>query len=188
MKKRCPIFKPALEILSPAHKTNNCTRPMQSKKIILTGNMSVGKSSLFNRFINDQFDDRYITTIGVKVNKKDVDLLGGGTASLVVWDVAGEVTQDKVPSSYFLGAHGVILVFDVTRPVTYRHLASDLEHLRKLLPFAVIRVVGNKKDLLTDTELEDILRLAPVRPDLLTSAKTGESVEALFAALAAEIG
>lgn len=74
---------------------------MTSKKIILTGNFSVGKTSLFNRFINEQFDDKYITTIGVKVNKKTIEI-DGEEIALVLWDVAGEVSQDKVPTSYFL--------------------------------------------------------------------------------------
>jgi small GTP-binding protein len=128
---------------------------MLSKKIILTGNFSVGKTSLFNRFINNQFDDKYITTIGVKVNKKNIEL-DDQEISLVLWDVAGEVSQDKVPTSYFLGSHGIIYVFDLTRPTTWGNIANDLEYLANLLPFAVVRVVGNKRDLVTDEELAHI--------------------------------
>jgi small GTP-binding protein len=75
---------------------------MISKKVILTGSFGVGKTSLFNQFIFNQFSDKYLTTIGVKVNKKVINI-GGEDLSLLLWDIAGEVSQDKVPTSYFLG-------------------------------------------------------------------------------------
>ena len=159
---------------------------MVSKKIILTGNFSVGKTSLFNRFINNQFDEKYITTIGVKVNKKTVEL-DGEEVSLVLWDVAGEVTQDKVPTSYFLGSHGILYVFDLTRPTSWRNIRTDLEYLKNLLPFAVIKVVGNKKDLLSAEEIEEVRKELPAKWDILTSAKTGENVETLFMELTKEM-
>ncbi len=159
---------------------------MISKKIILTGNFSVGKTSLFNRFINDQFDDKYITTIGVKVNKKSV-LVDGEEIALVLWDVAGEVTQDKVPTSYFLGANGIIYVFDLTRPTTWVNMSTDIEYLQNLLPYAALRVVGNKKDLLSKEEIEAIKKQVASKWDILTSAKTGENVEEMFLSLAREI-
>jgi small GTP-binding protein len=159
---------------------------MLSKKIILTGNFSVGKTSLFNRFINNQFDDKYITTIGVKVNKKNIEL-DEQEISLVLWDVAGEVSQDKVPTSYFLGSHGIIYVFDLTRPTTWGNIANDLEYLANLLPFAVVRVVGNKRDLMTDEELAHIKSQISAPWNILTSAKTGENVEELFFEIAREI-
>ena len=90
---------------------------MTSKKIILAGSFGVGKTSLFNQFIFNKFDDKYLTTIGVKVNKKIVDI-EGRQLSILLWDIAGEVAQDKVPVTYFLGASGVIYVFDLSRPST----------------------------------------------------------------------
>lgn len=159
---------------------------MIGKKIILTGSFGVGKTSLFNRFINNQFDDRYLTTIGVKVNKKTV-LVGEQEVPLLLWDVAGEITQDKVPTSYFLGATGVLYVFDLSRPMTYQHIATDLEFLQSLLPYAVVRIVGNKKDLLTEAQIAEAAEKMPAPWDALTSAKTGENVETLFQQLAADL-
>lgn len=159
---------------------------MIGKKIILTGSFGVGKTSLFNRFINNQFDDRYLTTIGVKVNKKPV-LVGEQEVSLLLWDVAGEITQDKVPTSYFLGAAGVLYVFDLSRPITYQNIATDLEYLQSLLPYAVVRIVGNKKDLLTYAQIAEAAAKMPTPWDALTSAKTGENVEQLFQQLAADL-
>ena len=152
---------------------------MISKKIILTGSFGVGKTSLFNRFIYQQFSDKYLTTIGVKVNNKTIKI-DDESISMMVWDVAGEVSQDKVPASYFLGASGIIYVMDLSRPLTFVNLESDIQFLRDLLPNGTIIIVANKKDLVTEEQLETI-RQELVRPfDYSTSAKTGENVEELF--------
>lgn len=157
-----------------------------SKKVILTGSFGVGKTSLFNRFLHNQFSERYQTTIGVKVNKKSV-FIENKEISLLLWDIAGEVTQDKVPDTYFLGAAGVIYVFDLNRPITYLNIASDMAYLRNKLPFAVFRIIGNKKDLLSDEQIDAIKNQVSLPWDILTSAKTGENVEALFLNLAEKI-
>jgi small GTP-binding protein len=159
---------------------------MISKKIILTGSFGVGKSSLFNRFIYEQFDDKYLTTIGVKVNKKTVDI-DGTALSILLWDIAGEVTQDKVPVSYFLGASGIIYVFDLSRPSTYVNIASDIKYLQNLLPNGVIKVVGNKKDLVTDEQILKIKEEVPMPWNILTSAKMGENVEDMFIEIGNEL-
>jgi small GTP-binding protein len=152
---------------------------MTSKKIILTGSFGVGKTSLFNQFIHQQFSDKYLTTIGVKVNKKTLTI-DGADISLLLWDIAGEVAQDKVPASYFLGAGGIIYVVDVSRPMTFNNMKSDLAFLHKLLPDTTIIVVGNKKDLVEAADLEDMAQNLDVKLDFTTSAKTGENVDALF--------
>ena len=97
---------------------------MIKTKVLLTGNFGVGKTSLFQQFIFSKFDERYLTTIGVKVDKKEIDI-HGALVEIFLWDVAGEVSQEKVPISYFLGAHGIIYVFDLTRPLTYQNLKND---------------------------------------------------------------
>ena len=159
---------------------------MISKKVILTGSFGVGKSSLFKRFIEDKFDDKYLTTVGVKVNNKTLTI-DGEQINFLVWDIAGEVRQDKVPPAYFLGAAGVIFVFDLTRPYTSEFIDQDIEFLKNLLPYAVVKIVGNKKDLLTEEELESRLKLLPRPCDAITSAKTGEQVEELFRSIAKQM-
>ena len=157
-----------------------------SKKIILTGSFGVGKTSLFNQFIYSTFSERYLTTIGVKVNKKTVEI-GDHELTMLIWDIAGEVTQDKVPHSYFLGAEGIVYVFDLTRPTTLQNLKTDLEYLKKMLPNAVIKVVGNKLDLVQPHDIERLVADFNVQPDCLTSAKTGENVEKMFTDLGAAL-
>ena len=159
---------------------------MISKKVILTGSFGVGKTSLFNQFIHQKFSDKYLTTIGVKVNKKTVES-HGEEVSLLIWDIAGEVTQDKVPTSYFLGASGIIYVVDLSRPLTFKNISEDIDYLKNLLPGAIIKLVGNKKDLLSDSELEQTINAIELPVGITTSAKTGENVENLFLSLTNEM-
>jgi small GTP-binding protein len=159
---------------------------MLKTKVLLTGNFGVGKTSLFQRFIHSRFDERYLTTIGVKVDKKQI-IVDGGDVEVFLWDVAGEVSQDKVPVSYFLGAHGIIYVFDLTRPLTYQNIISDISYLKKLAPKAIIKVVANKKDLVTPEQITQISNTLDVPYNIITSAKSGENVEDLFHDLAKEM-
>ena len=127
-----------------------------------------------------------MTTLGVKVDKKLINVQGE-SVEVFLWDVAGEVSQDKVPVSYFLGAHGIIYVFDLTRPLTYQNLESDISYLKRLAPKAVIKVVANKKDLVSQEQIAQISSTLDVPFDISTSARTGENVEDLFNSLANEL-
>jgi len=150
------------------------------KKIILTGSFGVGKTSLFSRFIYSEFDEKYLTTIGVKFDKKTINIDDDTNLNIMLWDIAGEVAQDKVPLSYFLGTSGIIYVFDLTRPMTYNNILADIEYLKNILPEATIKIIGNKKDLVTTAHIESVISGLPVECDMTTSAKTGENVEQLF--------
>ena len=159
---------------------------MTSKKVILTGSFGVGKTSLFNQFINNQFSDKYLTTIGVKVNKKAIEV-DDKEVSILLWDIAGEVAQDKVPTSYFLGASGIIYVVDLTRPSTYKNVTKDINYLKDIVKGGVIKIVANKKDLVTADQLEATREEISLPWDIVTSAKTGENVLELFQALGREL-
>lgn len=159
---------------------------MISKKIILTGSFGVGKTSLFNQFLYSKFSEKYLTTIGVKVDKK-VIRVDGRELTLLIWDIAGEVTQDKVPVSYFLGTSGIIYVYDLTRPITAQNAKSDIAFLKKQIGDGVVKLVGNKSDIATEANIADCSQKAQLATDLLTSAKTGENVENLFQLLGKEL-
>lgn len=154
-----------------------------SKKVILVGHFGVGKTSLIKRFVHQKFSDDYLTTIGVKIDKK-VLKVDEVEVTLIIWDIAGETNQSKIPKSYQLGAHGVLYVFDVTRPSTYQNLNEQVTYLKQMLPKAPIEVIANKNDLISAEECEQLLSKIDHEGIHTTSAKTGENVEAIFESLA----
>lgn len=157
-----------------------------SKKVIIIGHFGVGKTSLVRRFVHAEFSEDYITTIGVKVDKKIVDY-NGAPVSLLLWDIAGESSVVKVPDSYKLGAHGVVYVFDCSRPATYEGIEDDLASLKQTLPNASMVVVGNKSDLLDENNREKLLTETNLQNVLFTSAKEGAGVEDMFVNLTSKM-
>lgn len=159
---------------------------MNSRKICLLGDFSVGKTSTIARYVHSTFSVSYLTTVGVKVDTKVVPLQGK-SSRLVLWDVAGSSKLGQTRLGYVRGSHGCVLVADGTRPETVSS-ALDLwvqakETLGVTLP-AVLLI--NKLDLTEEWEMsaqriESIGRDLPV---FCTSAKTGESIEQAFAAIA----
>ncbi|MDG6221373.1 MAG: ADP-ribosylation factor-like protein, partial [Candidatus Thermoplasmatota archaeon] len=95
---------------------------ISKRKFCLLGEGAVGKTSLIRRFVTDQFDDRYITTIGTKVTKKSLDLPPGSGADrveMMIWDIMGQQGyRTMLQESYFSGAAGALAICDVTRKDT----------------------------------------------------------------------
>ncbi|MCF6361364.1 MAG: GTP-binding protein [Cyclobacteriaceae bacterium] len=154
-----------------------------SKKVILLGHFGVGKTSLIQKFVHSKFSEKYITTIGVKVDKKVVRV-NGRELSLIIWDIAGENARQKVPQAYKMGAHGAIFVFDVMRPSTYENIEDDIKHMQSILPPMPFVLVGNKKDLMSEQKLNVLKKALPKNDFFFSSAKTGELVEEMFGKLA----
>jgi small GTP-binding protein len=156
------------------------------KKIALLGASGVGKTSLVRRFVSSLFDEKYLTTIGVKVDKK-VIRAGAEDLTLMIWDVAGAEEHFSVPSTYVKGAAGYLLVADGTRPETIATAAAIAEQMDRDLGAIPFVFVLNKKDLV-DAWQPDADRLEALRPRALailpSSAKTGEGVEDAFQRLA----
>src|SRR4051812_5438983 len=90
---------------------------MEQRKICMIGAFAVGKTSLVHRFCKGIFTDRYLTTVGVKIDTAQVET-SGGAVSLILWDLAGEDAFHSVQLSYLTGAHGLVYVADITRPGT----------------------------------------------------------------------
>lgn len=150
-----------------------------SKKVILLGLFGVGKTSLIKRFIHQKFDENYLTTIGVKVDKKVLNI-HGVQLSMLIWDIAGESSHQKVPASYKLGSNGILYVFDVTRPSSFENIHRELAELNDLLPNVPIQIVANKIDLLDENSVENVLNNIGLKNIIRSSAKTGEGVEKAF--------
>lgn len=158
-----------------------------SKKICLLGDYAVGKTSLVRRFVYNAFDDKYLSTIGVKVSRKVIALPSGTEVvelTLMLWDLAGSEEFDAVRASYLRGSAGAIVVCDLTRPATLGTLPQYVAKLHEVSPDAGLVVVANKDDLtekrqLTEQQIGD-WAAALRAPYYLTSAKTGANVEAVF--------
>ena len=158
-----------------------------SKKVCLLGDFAVGKTSLVRRFVYDLFSDKYVSTIGVKVSRKTVAVPSPDEVvelTMMLWDLAGSEEFDSVRASYLRGASGAVLVCDLTRPETLDDLRTCAADLHRVSPGARRIVAANKRDLseqqrLTLAEVEE-LGAELDAPHYLTSARTGEDVEALF--------
>lgn len=161
------------------------TRVPLVAKIMLLGPIGVGKTSLLRRLAFDRFESDYKTTIGVDIISHDVTLPKGDAARLVIWDTDGDFGQSILNSAYSLGASGALVVGDVTRPQTIARMGPLLEGCASRLPKCVAVPVFNKIDLALASGVE-----APAfngERAVRASARTGEGVRDLFAALAARI-
>jgi small GTP-binding protein len=162
---------------------------MIQKKICMLGATGVGKTSLVSRYVLSLFSDTYMTTIGVKVDKKNVSV-DGQDVMLMLWDIYGEDEFQTVRTSYLKGASGYLLVADGTRPLTIdmaRQLQAKAAGVIGRAPFILVL---NKADLADQWHLDDraIWRLAEDGWSVVrTSAKTGEGVEEAFATLTRRI-
>ena len=159
---------------------------MLQKKICMLGSFAVGKTSLVRRFVESIYSDVYQTTVGVKIEKKNIQV-NGGEVSLVLWDIYGEDDYQKMRWSYLRGASGYLLVADGTRRATLEK-ARELEQRAREeageIPFVF---VINKCDLRQDWEVDDSFEMQMRAQNwslLRSSAKTGEGVEEAFSLLA----
>lgn len=153
-----------------------------SKKVVIAGHFGVGKTSLIKRFVHEKFSDQYLTTIGVKIDKKSLEI-NGNTVSMILWDIAGEQSSSKIPKNYFMGAHGLLYVFDLSREETYQNLSDQIFEITKDNPKIQTIVLGNKSDLVNDALIEEI-RSDTSLNFKITSAMTGDNVETSFQSLA----
>lgn len=157
---------------------------MIRKKICMLGAYAVGKTSLVRRFVEDTFSDRYRTTIGVKITKKEVDL-EGRAVTLLLWDLHGDDEFQTVRTSYLRGASGLFLVVDGTRADTIERARRLYDRAHGVLGDVPCFTIENKCDLPGEWELEeDAPRPSWQGTVLRTSAKTGEGVEEAFRTLA----
>jgi len=152
-------------------------------KFIVIGDTAVGKSCLLHRFIDNKFKKESTHTIGVEFGSKIIEV-GGRNVKLQIWDTAGQERFRSVTRSYYRGAAGAILVYDITSRETYNHVASWLSDARSLAnkDIAII-LVGNKADLPNrEVTFLEASRFAQEN-DLMfleTSALSGEGVEGVF--------
>lgn len=160
-------------------------------KLLLIGDSGVGKSCLLLRFADDTYTESYISTIGVDFKIRTIEL-EGKTIKLQIWDTAGQERFRTITSSYYRGAHGIIVAYDVTDQESFNNVKQWLQEIDRYACENVNKLlVGNKSDLTTKKvvdyttakEFADQLGI----PFLETSAKNATNVEQAFMTMAAEI-
>ncbi|MFN7998196.1 MAG: Rab family GTPase [Bryobacteraceae bacterium] len=159
--------------------------PLQ-KKICMAGSFAVGKTSLVRRYVESIFDERYQTTIGVKIDKKQVTV-DGQSISMVLWDLAGEDELAQLRSSHLRGASGIILVADGCRSNTLDKAVSLQERIIRETGDIPFVLAVNKADLQGNWQIKDEALaglLAMGWTCLKTSARDGQGVDDLFRGLA----
>ena len=162
---------------------------MIQKKICTIGAFAVGKTSLIRRYVESIFSEKYLTTVGVKIDKKPVNVLGQDV-TLILWDIHGEDDFQEINMNYLRGSSGYILVVDGNRYSTLEKailLQDKVEKSYGNIPFII---AINKADLKDEWEItdKDISKISEKGWKVLeTSAKNGEGVEELFTELTKEI-
>lgn len=160
-------------------------------KLLLIGDSGVGKSCLLLRFADDTYTESYISTIGVDFKIRTIDL-DGKTIKLQIWDTAGQERFRTITSSYYRGAHGIIVVYDTTDLESFNNVKQWLHEIDRYASDNVNKLlVGNKSDLTTKRavsfdqakEFADSLGIEFVE----TSAKNSTNVEKAFMMMASQI-
>ena len=162
---------------------------MIQKKICMLGAFAVGKTSLIRRYVHSMFDERYQTTVGVKIDKKQLEV-DGDDVTLMLWDLYGEDEFQSLRLSYLRGASGYLLIADGTRPESMDRIHSlqiTAERSIGKVPFLLLINKADLADQWVVTE-DDIASLRDQGWSVLrTSAKTGSGVEEAFSLLAGEM-
>ncbi|KAI0730163.1 GTP-binding protein ypt1 [Fomitopsis betulina] len=160
-------------------------------KLLLIGDSGVGKSCLLLRFAEDNFTDSYLSTIGVDFKIRTIEL-EGKTVKLQIWDTAGQERFRTIAAAYYRGAHGIVVVYDVTDPDSFANVKGWLTEIERYASEAVKKlIIGNKSDLVekkaveynTAQEFANQLQI----PFLETSAKTAANVEEAFIVMSRQI-
>ena len=155
------------------------------KKVCLLGAFAVGKTSLVSRFVKGLFSDKYLTTIGVKIDKKTLSVVGR-EINLIIWDLAGEDAFQKISTSYLQGSSGYFLVADMTRKATLDRAIRIHEDIHPTVGDIPFILFLNKTDLVEEFEIP-AARIEALEKDgwqiVRCSAKTGSGVERGFISL-----
>jgi small GTP-binding protein len=157
---------------------------MINKKICMVGAFAVGKTSLVKRFVEGIFDEKYHTTIGVKIDKKLIEKSSDReTIQLMIWDIEGVDEFTNLKPTYLRGASGIILVVDGTRQATLEPAEQILSLVKENLGEVPILLLINKSDLRPNWQFcwEDTLSLGIEQKYIFTtSARNDENVELAF--------
>ena len=162
---------------------------MIKKKICMLGAFAVGKTSLVKRFVKGIFSDKYLSSVGVKIDKKRV-IIEQQEVDLLLWDIHGEDEFQKVQRSYLRGSSGYFLVVDGARRATLDTALTLHKRTEETIGKVPFVLIFNKWDLKDEWEIDDKTMDDLSKDGLMvvkTSAKAGQGVEEAFLTLTREI-
>ena len=151
-------------------------------KIVLIGDTSVGKSCLLTRFADDQFTENYVTTIGVDFRFKTMIVMDK-IIKVQVWDTAGQERYRSITNTYYRGAKGILIVFDLTNPESFNNIENWINEVTVFTgKDVIIMCLGNKSDLKKEINKNTIdeFKKKTKLEIINVSAKTGDGVEDAF--------
>ena len=156
-------------------------------KVLLLGNSDVGKSSLLLRYVDSVWSDTFVPTIGVDFKVKTIEI-GGKKVKLQIWDTAGQERFRTVVSTYFRGAHGIFLIYDITNRDSFKNLENWLIEIEKNASENVLKIlIGNKNDLEVERDIASDEEKAYTNKNRMqfieTSAKMNTNVNEAFETL-----
>ena len=154
-------------------------------KILLLGDSSVGKTCFLMRYADNTFQEIHMSTIGLDYKLKNVQLDDGKIVKIQIWDTAGQDRFRSITKNYYKGAHGIILIYDVTSRKTYENIKNWVAQIKEEVSEKVtIILVGNKIDdeknrKVTTEEGEKMAKECEL--DFFeTSAKSGVNIDSTF--------
>ena len=154
-------------------------------KILLLGDSSVGKTCFLMRYTDNTFQDIHMSTIGLDYKLKNVQLENGKMVKIQVWDTAGQDRFRSITKNYYKGAHGIILIYDVTEQKSFDNVKNWMAQIKEEVSERVsIVLVGNKID------DEDNRKISTEQGESMAkdyeimffecSAKTGQNIDEIF--------
>ena len=154
-------------------------------KILLLGDSSVGKTCILTRYADNTFQEEHMATIGLDFKIKSVNLDNGKTIKVQIWDTAGQDRFKSITKNYYKGAHGIILIYDVTKRKTFDNLKNWIDTIKEEVSDKVsVILIGNKIDnidnrVVTTQEGQGIANEYNL-PFYEASAKTGDNIDIAF--------
>ena len=117
-------------------------------KVLLLGDSSVGKTCFLMKYTDEAFQETHMATIGLDYRLKSMKLKNGKTVKIQIWDTAGQDRFRSITKNYYKGSHGIILIYDITNPITFENITHWVSQVREeASKNVVIYLIGNKIDL-----------------------------------------
>ena len=150
-------------------------------KILIVGDSSVGKTNFINRFIENKFNNNYMTTSGIDLKTANLEIKNKNIR-IQIWDTAGQEKYKAITKNLFLKVMGAIIIFDITNEKSFNNLKNWVQMVKEECgPHMTIIIVGNKNDLIEQRKINEEEVIAYANKQKLdyieTSCKTGENVK-----------